>query len=445
MKLKLFNLNIYTLFLSLFIFSFNSGLKITDQLNLFVLFACPVIFFNLILIFFTNNRFKINNFNFTNKLMFLFFLIIIFTAFYRGWGFEAFGSKMSGGMVYIKLLILILFFLTISKYKLNENYINFLLKIFLISTCLPFISDVFKILFGYDNFISKFIIGSTTIEDYWEKYKTGGLLRIQSCSGLSVFVTIYMLMFKNFLNENGKIIYKKRFILYLLIEIILISLSGHRMTIIENSLLFFLYFKFIINYKFNFKYIFKLITLIFILFFIIIIFYEKLPFFIQRIFSFLPFLKNSEISADVSDSNLFRILLWLNAYNLLPKYFWIGKGFAFINNHVSGSNYFEIIEEFTNYGAFHNGPIGLIINLGIGGFITGIVLLIKFVLKCYKYLLNSENSNVIIKIYYLYVIKSIIIFIFIYGDLQTNFQEVLFCVIILKITSVYNTSKKNFK
>ena len=435
MHFKISFKKIYLFILSLFIFSFNSGFIITNQLNLFVIVACPLIFLNILLILFPNNEFKINDFNFTNKLMFFFFLILIVTAFYRGWGFEAFGSEKSGGMVYIKLLLLIGVFITISKYGLNESYIKFLLKIFLISSCLPFISDIFKIVFGYDNYFSKFNSGSTTLEEYWEKYKAGGLLRIQSCSGLSVFVTIYTLMFKNFLNEKGKIIYKKRFILYLLIEIILISLSGHRMTIIENSILFFLYFKFIINYKFNFKYIFKLITLIFILFFIIIIFYEKLPLFIQRVFSFLPFLKSSEIGEDASASNLFRILLWLNAYNLLPQYFWIGKGFAFINNHVSGSNYFEIIEEFTNYGAFHNGPIGLIINLGIGGFIIGITILIKLIKKCIKYFKIEYNSKVYYKIFYLYTIKSIFIFIFLYGDLQTNFQDILLNAILLKIIS----------
>ena len=421
----------YKYLLAFMLVSFSSGMVITNQLNIYVVIACPIIFINFLYLIFTPKKYRISNFKILDILLFILLIIVLFTAFYRGWGFEFLGSLKSGGMVYIKLIILILAFLTAINIKLTDKEKILLIKIFLLGAILPLISDILKIIFGFETIFSKFIPGSNTLEEFIENSSSdrGSIFRIQSCAPLSIALHIYFICFHRYLNENNKFILNKKVLLFIVVELILIILSGHRIALLENLLIFFYVYIFVAKKKLNIKKLLKISVPVIGFLIGIILSYNYLPAGVQRLFSFLPFLQENKALVDASASTNFRLILFANAVQILPDYFWIGKGFAFINHYVSTNDYFGIIEEYTEYGAFHIGEVGLIINLGIFGFLIGNI----FLLKSFKFIQKLTTNLHIINLFKIIILLAIFEFVFIYGDLQTNFLTIIFYLFFLKI------------
>ena len=422
---------LYKYLLVILLLSFTSGMIFTNELNLYFIIACLIIFINILLLSFSPTLCRNVSLKSIDILFLLFLILIIFTAFYRGWGFEFLGSEKSGGMTYIKFIVLILLYLTTINISLTEKEKIFLIKVLLFGSCLPFISDIFKLVFGFENIFSKLIPGSITLENFLESSnnESGVIFRIQSCAPLSIALHIYFICFHSYLNNKNKFILSRKVFLFILLELILITLSGHRLALIENLLIFIFVYYFIGKNKINIKRALKILVTIIIVLVGIILSYNYLPVGLQRLFSFLPFLQENIALADATASSNFRLILLANAIKILPDYFWIGKGFAFINYHVDQGNYFELIERFTEYGAFHFGEVGLLINLGFFGFLIGNAIL----LKSFKYIFKLTTSIQVVNVFKIILLLVIFEFIFIYGDVQTNFQAFIFYMFFLKI------------
>lgn len=426
----------YNLFLLLTAFAFGSGLNITSQLSVFVLLSVILLFTDAIVILFCGSKLKITSLGYSNLFVCVFTIIVFYTMLIRGIGFEMLGSEKSGGMFYVKLISVLMLFIFMLKTKLSENYISKLFICLSVSFVLPFISDIVYLFSGGQTLFNDFVSGSSTIQFYANNSNT--LLRIESGAPLAEYLTGITLVYFPIFNSNGRMQLNKVNLFLLSIILALVGISGHRMTLIGIILLILFYY----YYSFGIKKLVKPILAITCIFLIVstiaITQFEHLPPNFQRTFSFLPFTPANEVTLDASDSFNFRLLMAAKAYVMFPDYYILGKGFAFVNYSVDFSDYFGIIDIFSEIGVFHNGIIGLIINLGIPGLIFGLGIIFSIYRSLRKQ--DSRNSGQTERIRSALkskILLTIVNFIFLYGDVQTNFIELMVLASFYKIVQYF--------
>jgi hypothetical protein len=102
-------------------------------------------------------------------------------------------------------------------------------------------------------------------------------------------------------------------------------------------------------------------------------FTEKLPLVIQRTLSFLPANVDPIVKRAASDSTNWRIDMWKMVLPEVPKYLFKGKGYNLDPNEMFMAQEAALRHEPGSYGAtimagdYHNGPLSIIIPLGLFG------------------------------------------------------------------------------
>jgi len=150
---------------------------------------------------------------------------------------------------------------------------------------------------------------------------------------------------------------------------------------------------------------------------------DKLPFSVQRSFSFLPITIDPMAKYSAEASGEWRLNMWRSILPEVPKYLLLGKGYA-INaaelemsrsgafSHTSNQGEVAIVA-----GDYHNGPLSLLIPLGLGGFIGFVwfvVASLRVLHRNAKYgdpALQPTNSFLLS-----YFIARALIFFFIFGS-----------------------------
>jgi hypothetical protein len=121
---------------------------------------------------------------------------------------------------------------------------------------------------------------------------------------------------------------------------------------------------------------------------------DRLPMVIQRTLSFLPVPVSPEAKFIGDASTEWRLRIWKEALPEVPKYFLAGKGYAIDPTELrfASDNAMRKFRGDTEWaaatGSFHNGPLSLIIPLGIWGVIGFgwfVVASLKFLYRNYRY------------------------------------------------------------
>lgn len=422
----------YNAFLLLTVFACGSGISISSQLSLFLALTVLLVGVNVTAAFFSDKPLLVFPNHPSTLFVSLFFVITFYTMLVRGIGFEALGSSKSGGMFYLRLFSVLLLFLFTVRAKASERYLSALFVAFFISCTLPFLADILYLLFQGETPLHKLIPGSTTIRFYAENET--GLLRIQSAASVAEYLFVLMMAYNPVFGANGRLTLNKKNVAVVLATLVLIGLSGHRITLIGIALLLLFYY----SRSFGWQKLMKPLliggSVVAMICVFAILRFEHLPPTFQRTFSFLPFTPVNEVTLDASDSLNFRLLMAAKALAMLPDFYLIGKGFAFYNYSVDISDFFGTIDLFAEIGVFHNGLLGLLINLGIPGLLVGIAL-IRALYKMTGQGKKTELSPLLTRL--LLVLKckllvSILYFFFLYGDVQTNFIEIVLLAFLYK-------------
>jgi len=102
---------------------------------------------------------------------------------------------------------------------------------------------------------------------------------------------------------------------------------------------------------------------------------DKLPFTVQRSLSFLPIDINPLAKEDAAESSEWRLKIWQEVIPTIPQYLLVGKGYAIdareqeMAASIAGAKGEDQGEGAKRASDFHNGPLSLIIPLGIFGVI----------------------------------------------------------------------------
>ena len=153
---------------------------------------------------------------------------------------------------------------------------------------------------------------------------------------------------------------------------------------------------------------------------------DRLPLAMQRALSFLPVNIDPIARVDAQASTEWRLAIWRRVLPDVPQYLMLGKGYAINAGDLSfmtgGGIHSESTELTILAGDYHNGPLTLLIPLGIWGmvgFLWFVWASMRFLYKNYKYsppeLLNLNRFLLV------YFIARFISFMAIFGSFYTDF------------------------
>lgn len=155
----------------------------------------------------------------------------------------------------------------------------------------------------------------------------------------------------------------------------------------------------------------------------------RLPVPIQRSFAWLPLPVQPTVREDVEGSTEWRVRMWRVAMQELPRYLWLGKGYAIDPREaeLTWTGWKKFGEEAAYAGAYlaqdyHNGPLSVIIPLGIWGaigFIWFLIVGFRVLYRNYKFgHPNLRTTNALLLAMFLaHTIK----FMFIAGGFYNEF------------------------
>jgi O-antigen ligase len=174
-------------------------------------------------------------------------------------------------------------------------------------------------------------------------------------------------------------------------------------------------------------------------------FVDKLPYTVQRTLSFLPIAVDPLVKAGAESSSEWRINIWREVIPTIPQYLLIGKGYSIDSKEMekvaatdqgaSGAMLAELASD------YHNGPLSLLIPLGLFGFIG----FTWFLIASFRVLLNNrrhglpehQHLNNFLLVYFL--TKTIMFFV-IFGSFQGDLA--IYCGIVALSISLNGGMRK---
>lgn len=312
--------------------------------------------------------------------------VLIYTVSFRGFGLRIFGSPQWGGAQYLEIFVCIGFFLSSSSVQLPWKHLK---KSIIILCFLSFSVFVVQLI---HQFVSESL--SSALESYirlsssfnislYELQKTSSVLRLQP----AMFAAPYMLLL-GLLMLKEKIRGNLKFLIFFLFAFILAGISGHRIAMLRIVLITFFYL--VLEKSIDSK---KMIlgfgTMLFLSLVFLVMFANHLPLSFQRMIAWIPFADISYLARESAQSTSeWRIDMWrILLEQEVPKYLWLGKGFlwdfseAYANTQIGAATSFFIATH-----QYHSGPLFLLVDLGVWGFVS-VTCFVIFTIKTHlKYL-----------------------------------------------------------
>lgn len=159
---------------------------------------------------------------------------------------------------------------------------------------------------------------------------------------------------------------------------------------------------------------------------IVLPFADQLPLTVQRSLSFLPIKVDPLVRLDAQASNEWRLGIWRSVVPQIPEYLLVGKGYSISArdlansrmNMMAGENSAEGTEI---VGDYHNGPLSLIIPLGLPGtIIFAWLLIVAFRTLHRNYLYGNPALATINRFLLAYFITRLVMFLAIFGNFYTD-------------------------
>jgi len=371
-------------------------------------------------------------------LLFLGLVILITAKLTGGIGLRSFGGEAYGGKRYIQLFCAIAGYFAITSHRIPPARANFYVALYFLSgltmiigSLAPWIPRDLHILFAL------FPVDSTQLltgQVNMEYLRLGGLTTgavgamcfLLSQHGLGgLFGLREAWRFLPFQFKGGfQINQPWRILTFLLIGVVIMA-GGYRSLTITLIIIFALLFHFERLIRTPLAPTLLLLTVLTAA--VTLPFVDKLPLTIQRSLSFLPIDVNPLARVDAESSIEWRVKMWQEVVPSIPQYLLIGKGYSIDPRELE--NAFElggVGDTATSAGAtvasdFHNGPLSLLIPLGI----FGVIGFLWFLFAAFRVLLNNYRNglpehrrlNTFLLVYFL---TKVFLFFVIFGSFQND-------------------------
>jgi len=354
----------------------------------------------------------------------------------RGAGFALLGSTNYGGTSYLMVFVLILFFFSAIRIRIDQKYIKYLIWVVAIGAIIPVVAQLLVYFYEMKVWVlTKFInIGAVNLVE--AKYMDDKIERFSSFRWLAA--SLIPLTY---------VIYTKKNVRLLLITVAfaLIIMTGFRSLLVQTGIMVLacsIYFS-----RQRMK------TLLFwgslgLFGFIALLFITPdLSPSMQRTVSFIPFLQvDSEVALRAQGSTDFRVDMWKDyCIPAISDYLWIGRGMAseIMEFAWLQASWYGSAEFFYHMHRYHSGPFSLLLDFGLVGTISFTLFFLLAIFDGIRTLRAYAigRTDLLSKYYgYLVVLASyqLFHFFFIFGDVQAKLYPMLMVVIQLRVL------KKNF-
>ena len=155
----------------------------------------------------------------------------------------------------------------------------------------------------------------------------------------------------------------------------------------------------------------------------------KLPLPIQRSLSFLPLPIQQRVRADAEGSLEWRYQIWRSTLPELPKYVWLGKGYAINPTELYLAQQAELRRRGVHgqgqllTGDFHSGPLSLFVPFGSFGTLAFLAFLVSAIRALYlNYRYGSDELRLINRFLFAYFCSRVIFFFAAFGALAGDFS-----------------------
>jgi hypothetical protein len=296
--------------------------------------------------------------------------VVFFTAFMRGgMGMRILGGDRYGGRNYVHLLLAMVGYFVFTSQKIAQKHAYLYVFLFFASSLSGMISNLasfggpaFYFLFSMFPPDSSLEMSDSVISQSLGIHRIGWAGQAAICFGSYMLARFGLRGLFDFTRPWRA--------LGFLLVVIGSLISGFRSNLILLLLVMGCYF--VIEGLHRTRYLTILLGILTLSGFILIPFSDRLPLGVQRTLSFLPLKLDPMVKLDAEGSTEWRIEMWKAVLPSVPRYLILGKGYG-----LDASDLYMSIESTYRLGEasaasqvagdYHNGPLTLIIPLGIWG------------------------------------------------------------------------------
>lgn len=347
--------------------------------------------------------------------------VVIFTMYMRGFGLRLFGGDQMGGRFYFQQIICSIFPIVFAMVRPEEKT---MIRLIILQYLLSVTYLVAEFAYMYSprelQFIFQFLDVAGDSFTFEKQAANFGFLRLASLEPVGVSMIFLLLVFhkvNDFFSMRGFYLFP------LSIGVLFLGLvSGHRIILADvfGVILILAYAQKAYSPRNLLISGMGLATVLIMLF----LFIEQMPLAVQRAVSVVPGLDVQKVAFDdgMGTFETRRILRQIGM-EMIPEYFWVGRGFAF-----SSADNLAMLSDPTGIamhvaqGRFYNGLIGLMVNTGIFGTIFMMVLMLGGSLLGWRMMQRLRIlgcDDIFLRmcggILALWVV-SVLVFIFLHGD-----------------------------
>ncbi|HMP89037.1 MAG TPA: hypothetical protein PJ991_02490 [Kiritimatiellia bacterium] len=369
-----------------------------------------------------------------------FIAVILITAMTRGFGLRALGSGGWGGMSYIKLFITSSFLLMVKSLHITDRQFQKALYAMLVLSTLPALSQIVFTFSGgriYHQymFIEAYVGG---LISSLQAAEGGGTIRLHMLGSVAMIV----MMIGMILIPNKDIVTRTLRIMTIILAIGLAALSGFRgqiITIIGTLIL-------ITFLQGSGNYARRSMMLLGVGLVGLLLLYPMIPFLpasMQRSFSWLPFAPIPwDIKYEANYSATTRFLVWEMAWKEIPQYLLVGKGFIVNPMDVMALTVRQdwALSAFISHN-YHSGPISLLLDTGLFGFLFGSLFLITTCVEMFKRLKHVVGPPILRRAYIFFLASHLFMvpsYYIIFGDVKESFPFIFVNLAVMNV--LYNSA-----
>jgi hypothetical protein len=367
------------------------------------------------------------------KLLILVMGIIVLTMYIRGTGFRFLGDTKWGGMRYVRILLMALLPFVVWHVQMRPEQWRKALILMMLLGLVPMAADAVYIFSRGELYHQYLFIQHGTVVSEVEQLISGGVTRLRAAGQVgSTLLMLPFFLFRPIARNAWK------YIPFIVAGFIVGSFSGHRLTLFGGACFLAFYSIYVFRRHRGLILVGLSAGAVLVMAFAAG-FGRMLPLSTQRAITFIPFADvEPHVRMNARGTLNWRLNVWKDAWREeVPQYLWIGKGYAFNNEMLQSLVYTNsYVERWASVqAAYHNGPLSLLIGLGIPGLVTGLALLLSAWYRHWRlnradwYDEDTKRYHTLMFISLTYAVMS---FIFIYGDTFVSFPQIFFTLAIME-------------
>lgn len=305
-------------------------------------------------------------------------IVTFYTMMARGLGFRLLGDDQIGGMRYVLVYIAILCLWFLPNLQLKPTQLRRAFVVMVLLSGLPLMAEVVLLASGGAIHVQYYFLEmGFGLDDTFMASMQGSGFRITSALYLGLGLTMFPFLVLPLERSN-----RKWYILLLGAGFVCLALAGFRLSLFKQGAVVFSTLWLVLPGKRK-----ELVTAVsligVVLYGGIFLFFDLLPFGVQRSLSFLPFIgEGTDAAQHAFSSTNFRFGVWDLVVQQIPDYLLLGRGMTY-DMYDAQALYVGIPLEGRHYeyGMItnpHNGPLATLLFLGIPGAACMAGLLVRF-------------------------------------------------------------------